>query len=292
MGTQYEVTNTGIVLTDTINERNTAAGVTIDTVLIKDGLVDGVDVSALQTDVDGFPDALKNLTTAEINQLENIDTTTISTTQWAVLGVLDQSLKKGDEVTFASLYLGLSTLDSTAILQADSTTRGFLPPRMTTTQRDAISSPATGLVVYNTTTNFWEGFNGTAWDQLNVDNTVTEHSTTWSGPYAAPIAGGNVKLYKIGRNVSAFFEDTFGTSTISAIITMTTALPTAFRPSASIGDQVRPLFIEDKTVKKDGYITITSGGAVTVGNGTPTGVFGNTGTAGFTGFYTSWISDL
>jgi len=38
-----------------------------------------------------------------------------------------------------------------AILQADSTTQGFLPPRMTTTQKNAIATPAAGLVVYDTT---------------------------------------------------------------------------------------------------------------------------------------------
>jgi len=40
---------------------------------------------------------------------------------------------------------------ASAILQADSTTRGFLPPRMTTTQKNAIATPAAGLVVYDTT---------------------------------------------------------------------------------------------------------------------------------------------
>jgi len=48
--------------------------------------------------------------------------------------------------------IGSSSPVSTAQLEISSTTRGFLPPRMTTTQRDAISSPAAGLVIYNTTT--------------------------------------------------------------------------------------------------------------------------------------------
>ena len=43
------------------------------------------------------------------------------------------------------------------------TTKGFLPPRMTTTQRDAISSPATGLTIYNTTTNALNVYNGSSW---------------------------------------------------------------------------------------------------------------------------------
>ena len=40
-----------------------------------------------------------------------------------------------------------------AMLEVQSTTKGFLPPRMTTTQKNAISSPAAGLMVYDTTLN-------------------------------------------------------------------------------------------------------------------------------------------
>jgi len=41
--------------------------------------------------------------------------------------------------------------DASAQLDVASTTKGFLPPRMTTTQKNAIASPAAGLVVYDTT---------------------------------------------------------------------------------------------------------------------------------------------
>jgi hypothetical protein len=46
---------------------------------------------------------------------------------------------------------GLPTLDASALLNVNSTTQGFLPPRMTNTQKLAIASPAAGLVVYDTT---------------------------------------------------------------------------------------------------------------------------------------------
>ena len=59
-----------------------------------------------------------------------------------------------------------TTLDASAKLQVDSTTQGFLPPRMTTTQRDAIATPAAGLMIYNTTTNKAQCYNGTAWQDL------------------------------------------------------------------------------------------------------------------------------
>lgn len=52
--------------------------------------------------------------------------------------------------TGGSIVSGNSTPTSSAQLQADSTTKGFLPPRMTAAQRTAISSPAVGLVVYQT----------------------------------------------------------------------------------------------------------------------------------------------
>lgn len=50
-----------------------------------------------------------------------------------------------------TLVIGTSTVDTSALFQVDSTTKGFLPPRMTTTQKNAISSPATGLVVFDIT---------------------------------------------------------------------------------------------------------------------------------------------
>jgi hypothetical protein len=43
--------------------------------------------------------------------------------------------------------------NASAQVQIDSTTKGFLPPRMTTTQKNAIASPTAGLIVYDTTLN-------------------------------------------------------------------------------------------------------------------------------------------
>jgi hypothetical protein len=53
--------------------------------------------------------------------------------------------------------------NASAILQADSTTQGFLPPRLTTTQKNAITTPVTGLEVYDSTTNTPNYYNGTTW---------------------------------------------------------------------------------------------------------------------------------
>jgi hypothetical protein len=68
----------------------------------------------------------------------------------------------------AQQNVGINILipDSTAILHLESTTMGFLPPRMTTPQRDSITSPATGLVIFNTVDSTVQYFNGICW--LNV----------------------------------------------------------------------------------------------------------------------------
>jgi hypothetical protein len=56
--------------------------------------------------------------------------------------------------------------NNTAMLQIDSTTKGFLPPRMTNAQRLAIASPAVGLIVYDTTLLALFQYNGTTWINL------------------------------------------------------------------------------------------------------------------------------
>jgi len=59
-----------------------------------------------------------------------------------------------------------SSHSASASFQVDSTTTGILPPRMTTTQKNAISSPAAGLVVYDNTTNKLQCYNGSTWNDL------------------------------------------------------------------------------------------------------------------------------
>ena len=53
--------------------------------------------------------------------------------------------------------------DNAAMLDVKSTTKGLLPPRMTTTQMNGIPSPPEGLMIYNTTVNSICWFNGTSW---------------------------------------------------------------------------------------------------------------------------------
>ena len=67
----------------------------------------------------------------------------------------------------AQTGIGTTTPAASAKLEVSSTTQGFLPPRMTTTQRDAIVSPATGLVIFNTTTNSLETKNSSGWVSLS-----------------------------------------------------------------------------------------------------------------------------
>lgn len=64
-----------------------------------------------------------------------------------------------------NVIVGATTGSASAILHVSSTTQGFLPPRMTTTQRDAITSPAAGLTIYNTTTAKLNVYT-TAWEAI------------------------------------------------------------------------------------------------------------------------------
>ncbi|MFM9909729.1 MAG: tail fiber domain-containing protein [Chitinophagaceae bacterium] len=59
---------------------------------------------------------------------------------------------------------------ASAILDVQSSTKGFLMPRMTTLQRNAIASPAAGLKVYDTDTNIFWFYNGTAWLPIAAGN--------------------------------------------------------------------------------------------------------------------------
>ena len=62
-----------------------------------------------------------------------------------------------------SLGLGTTSIVSTALFEMVSTTKGLLPPRMTTSERTAINSPAEGLIVYDLTIHKLFVYDGTTW---------------------------------------------------------------------------------------------------------------------------------
>jgi hypothetical protein len=70
-------------------------------------------------------------------------------------------------VTSTSQFTGAVGIGGAAVasslLDIQSTTKGVLFPRMTTVQRDAIGTPATGLTLFNTTTGQMEFYTGAAW---------------------------------------------------------------------------------------------------------------------------------
>jgi len=69
-----------------------------------------------------------------------------------------------------SVGIGTSAPSASSILELNSTTRGFLPPKMTAAQRAAISSPAVGLVVYQTdsTEGLWIYTSANGWKALAI----------------------------------------------------------------------------------------------------------------------------
>jgi hypothetical protein len=81
-----------------------------------------------------------------------------------------------------------SAPNASAILDVKSTTLGFLPPRMTSSQRDAIASPAEGLTVYCTdcTPKGIYYFNGTGWVSV---------SSSSPGHYVGELFGGGIVLW-------------------------------------------------------------------------------------------------
>lgn len=77
-----------------------------------------------------------------------------------------QNIDTGATPYFSALGLGFTSgIDSSAIFEIVSTTKGFLPPGGSQAQRDAIASPAGGLQFYNKTTNTNDYFDGVVWNQ-------------------------------------------------------------------------------------------------------------------------------
>jgi len=103
--------------------------------------------------------------------------------------------------------IGTTAPDASAVLDITSTGKGLLPPRMTQAQRDAIASPATGLTVYNTTTNHLNTWNGSKWDEA-----LSATQQPYQGPAVSFAYTGAPQTYTVPANVYSLQVDAAGAS--------------------------------------------------------------------------------
>jgi hypothetical protein len=199
-----------------------------------------------------------------------------------------------------------TTAVASAVLDLKSTTKGFLPPRMTIAERDLIESPATGLLIWCTdcgTTGAINIYNGTIWENITAvadDGPViaitsgtdtVEHGSTWTDAGATADGGETVNATCI---VDTNFAGTYRVvySAIDASGNVGTAIRTVTVnvPGLSIGDIHEGGFVfwldpADNTHGKvcaleDAPTTLDWYGATTYSNGytnsdTGTGVYSN-----------------
>jgi hypothetical protein len=80
--------------------------------------------------------------------------------------------------SMAQVGIGTNTPAPSAQLDVTSTERGFLPPRMTTAQRDLIATPATGLLIFQTdNTAGYYFYDGTTWVGLVASSANSSSSS-------------------------------------------------------------------------------------------------------------------
>ena len=137
--------------------------------------------------------------------------------------------------TFTQVKVGENpnNLNNSALFEMESTSKGFLPPRMTTIQRDAIQNPVLGLQIYNTTTNCMEYYRPTGWysmcPRLATLTTVTASSITGvsasSGGQITDDGGATITSRGVCWSTSpnptlsnSFTSDGIGLGTFSSVI--------------------------------------------------------------------------
>ena len=170
VGTDTNIYNSNGTLTDSVRSVNLATG----KLNFSNGkIIHGTDLSLpYALSVEGFSQSLSGIfgVSSGLTAIVGSDTTGtgISGVTDSGIAILGTAATTGSAGTFrggayVETYGVGGSMNASAVFEANSTTKGALLPRMTTTQRNAISSPATGLEIYNTTTGRKEVYNGSFW---------------------------------------------------------------------------------------------------------------------------------
>jgi hypothetical protein len=201
----------------------------------------GIDFNAYTgTDIGGFIGSQRNTATsgfgADIVVIATLDTAPSTYVEIARFIGRYNSFYVGTDKTLAV---------PSAKMQVESTSSGFLPPRMTLAQRVAISSPASGLIVYETGSAATEGLwlnETTGWQQLlsNSGSQSISGSLTVTGGITGSITSASYALSASYAPSSPAFPytgsaritgslDVIGTTTITGSLFVSQSLDTSNR---------------------------------------------------------------
>jgi hypothetical protein len=116
----------------------------------------------------GFQSGFYNTTASNQVFINSFDRGSYALEQAGSPFYAQQNATVANQIVTLNGRVGINTIspNTSSALEISSTTRGFLPPQMTTAQRDAITTPAAGLIIYNTSTSKHQGYNGTTWNDF------------------------------------------------------------------------------------------------------------------------------
>jgi len=156
-----------------------------------------------------------------------------------------------------SVGIGTTTPETSAILDLSSENKGFLPPRMTTAQRDAIESPAASLFVYNTITNQYNMYDGTSWKAVGGITAIGDVTTG-----EAFTATGTV-------GTALYFYDAEGRGKLTIdnlTATRTYTLPNTSGEVSLLGQTISNAELVNSKVTVNPGTNLTGGGDVALGS--------------------------
>lgn len=115
----------------------------------------------------------------------NYSSTWANITQIGSSAIVNPWVLSGNDVynTSGEVGIGTSSPSASALLDVTSTNKGILIPRMTASQKNAISSPTTGLLIFQTDAPAGFYYNGSSWISISNPGTTTRflpHSSNFT----------------------------------------------------------------------------------------------------------------
>lgn len=164
-------------------------------------------------------------------------------------------------ISFGQMGLGTTSPATTAVLDLSSSSKGLLTPRMTTLQRNAIASPAIGLMVYNTDDATLNTYNGSTlgWQDFTARyKTITSNSDTTTALLTDVLAS-EMTISPPEGNYMVSFNGQYKNNPLTTVTTVVTPNTTSINTANCFPVFTRIVADLDNTAVTDSNFTASLG---------------------------------